>query len=690
MTRRPRIRPLHLVATLSLLAAAPAGADDSFWRGLAAKYGPGRPAIGLLNECLDYVTYAGEVEIKDVTQQSGLEQTKTAAAFKGSQFLLDSRFHWMCAVIDAEQVPELATVRIPFHSERTISDLSARVILRDGTSMDVPKSKIVDEPMAPGFPAYADLRWRAIHFGPLPDSCVLDLKYALRGREAFASNRFLFDHPYPVDRVRYLVSAPTSVVTGFPWWTDSFRADEELGKPKIESVAGSTGELQRYEWSFGEVPEVPSEELSVPLAARARAVELTVAFERDWDKMLAWYRGEVERVYAADTRGAEMAAEMVRGISDDSLKARVIYDHVKRRVRWVSIPANLTRLVPDAPSEVLERGYGDAKDIAACLAFLLRSAGLQADMALVPTAASGRFEPRFPTFLHFDHALVHAFLPLRDVWLDATDPAVGFGSLSERVRGGRWDMPITPFLVWDGSPNFWDGTTSVIDIPSYGLSECGYELTAPEIVWDPAGKATCRLALNVRGAPAVALRRALLGKSREEQESVLAEWLERTGSTEGLGEFSVENVDSLEQDTLRVRCAVTRAWTPGADEIRLPSRFFGLLYPVQAPREAKRYGSVSFAFPEELSQNVRLVLPEGYEVAALPPDVEISSSFMRYERRFEETYGGRALVSSFRIEDSSVDAAQYGRLLKALEEIRRAGDEEIVLRRTPLLGRAGE
>ncbi len=686
---KPIVSYLLLLGFGLLGPSMPASADNSFWRSLANKYGDGRPAVGLLNECLDYVTYTGEVQFQDVTKQSGLEATKSSAAFKGSQFRVDTRFHWVCAIIDASRAQEFATVRIPFHSKRTLSEVEARVILRDGTPLDVAGEKISDAPMAPDFPAYSDLGWRTIDFGPLPDSCVIDLKYAVRGGEAFAMNHFPFDHAIPFDRERYVINAPTSVVSGFSWWAESYRADVDLGKPKIETVSGSTGELQRYAWELANVPEIPEEELSVPLAKRARRVDLTVAFERDWSKLLSWYRGEVERVFAEDARGAAQAAEIVRGVEDDSLRARAIFDHVRRRVRPVPIPVNRGALVPDPPSEVLERGYGDAKDIAACLAFLLRAAGIEAHMALVSTSAGGRFETHFPSFLHLDHALVYLVLPMREVWLDATDPVLGFGIVSEALRGGRGDSQTTPLIVWDGGPNFWDVTAMTVGIPTYGLGECGYSTTNSEVVWEPSGSVSFRTTLELHGALSLEFRRALMGKSAPDQSAYFSAWLARAGAADRLVDFAPLNLDSLEQD-LRVRYAVGRAWTPGAGEVRLPTRFVGLPYLQEAPADTTRFGAVAFNYPEDIREEARVTPPEGYALASFPADISLNSSFLRFDRKHTEDLGNLQISSSMSLVEPTVAPNQFGGLVRFLARIRELGDEEIVFRKTPLLGKAGE
>jgi transglutaminase-like putative cysteine protease len=688
----PRLSPLAGIGLVLLCwVASPARADESFWKSLGRKFAGDRPVIGLLNECTDYVTYTGEVEIRDVTQQSGLETTKSAAAFKGSRFSLESRYHWMTAVLDGERAADLSTVRIPFNSKRTLFDVEARVIRADGTPMPVPGDRIVDEPMAPGLPAYADLRWRVVNFGQLPDSCVIDLKYGMRSSEEFAANHFVFDHPFPTDVQRYTISVPVSVVAGFSsWWTQSFKGYNEIPKSDNVTVSGSTGELQRYVWELEGVPETPKESLARPLTSVARSVDLTVAFDRDWDKMLTWYRGDVEKVFTDDARGGEMAREIVRGIDDDSLKARALYAHVQRHVRWVPIPFNRTTLVPDPPSEVLERAYGDAKDMAACLAFLLRSAGLQAHMALVSTGPPNRFDKYFPTWLSFDHAVVRLVLPSGGIWLDPTDPVLGFGMLPETIQGGHWDEDATPFLVWDGSPNFWKSEGGPpITIPRYGYQDCGYGLSEPQIVWDRSGTVQYRATLDMRGALSLGFRRKLLGKPPEEQKAAFAEWLNRGGGKENVVELEAPNLENLDEP-LRLRYAVSRPWTPGEEEVRLPSRFFGLPFLQEIPAEPKRATPVAFTYPLDIQESVSVPPPEGYALASFPTNAEYTAGFFRFDRQYTDVSGNLQISSTLAVNEESVDVNRYGQFLSMLEGIGKLGDEEIVFRKTPLVGRAAK
>lgn len=691
--RTIRLPSLLLIAAAAAasttLSSAPADADDAFWRKLADKYGDSRPVIGLLDGCIDLATYTGEVQQTDVTQQSGLSATKTAGILTGSRFTLDSRYHWICAVFDGDSpaAREVATYRIPFHSERSVGGVEARVIQRDGTPVSVPDENIQDVPMAPDAPDYADLRWRVIDFGTLPDSCILDLKYTTRSSEAFAMKSFTFDKPYPLDRATYTLTTPVSVVGNFTWWTDSYKGHGEIPDSRIESVTGSQGEMQQYVWEEIDIPEMVPDELGQPMLSRVRSIDLTVAFEREWSKLLGWYYGKVEGVYAADARASELALEIVRGIDADSLKAMALFDHVRRTVRWVPIPVNLTTLVPAPPSEVLERGYGDARDMSACLALLMRSVGLDARMALVSSRTLGRFEPQFPSFMFFDHAVVHSLLPGREVWLDLTDPALGFGELSETLRGPGSDAGLTPLLVWDGGPSFWESVSAPY-IEPYEPTDSGYDLRDGKVTWDPSGRVTFEATREYRGAHSLIMRRALLGKSADEQRQVFAAALANEGIEDPVVSFEAANLDSLGHD-LVVTYAVARAWEPGADEVRVPSRLFGLPALEQTPSPTKRSGSLVFRYFESFQQDVTVTPPEGFAVASYPGDVQVRSSFLDFDRDYSEAGDGLMIQTNASLKDFDIDVAVFGRFLRGVEEMRKAGDEEIVFRRAALVGQAG-
>src|SRR5205814_10237381 len=88
-----------------------------------------------------------------------------------------------------------------------------------------------------------------------------------------------------------------------------------------------------------------------------------------------------------------------------------------------------------APSETLKLQYGDCKDQAALLVFMLRASGLDAYMALLRAGPDSDVNPNLPGFGQFDHAIV--YLPgAAPLWLDSTArfPKAGQTPLADQGR----------------------------------------------------------------------------------------------------------------------------------------------------------------------------------------------------------------------------------------------------------------
>lgn len=92
-------------------------------------------------------------------------------------------------------------------------------------------------------------------------------------------------------------------------------------------------------------------------------------------------------------------------------KANAVLRFVQDDVRYLGIHFNESTHRPTPPDEVLQRRFGDCKDKSLLLVTLLRSLGLQADVALVNSGWSRGVRTLLPSPLSFDHAIVRVTLP---------------------------------------------------------------------------------------------------------------------------------------------------------------------------------------------------------------------------------------------------------------------------------------
>lgn len=138
--------------------------------------------------------------------------------------------------------------------------------------------------------------------------------------------------------------------------------------------------------------------------------------------------------------GSPLQAEIARInalSSDPKVRAAAALALVQDDVRYVLLALNGGGLKPASADITWERRFGDCKGKTVLLLALLRGLGVEAEPALVSTAAGDGMETRLPTLAAFDHVLVRARIDGRDYWLDGA-----------RTGDRRLDAIRTPPFQW--------------------------------------------------------------------------------------------------------------------------------------------------------------------------------------------------------------------------------------------------
>ncbi|MDD5308740.1 MAG: DUF3857 domain-containing protein [Deltaproteobacteria bacterium] len=115
--------------------------------------------------------------------------------------------------------------------------------------------------------------------------------------------------------------------------------------------------------------------------------------------------GRILDAYPQDKSVSALAAEIVRGKKEP---IAALSAWVRDNIRYVGLEVSSHRARPSPPGDVLNRGYGDCKDMALLLVRLLRAAGVEAWSALVRTSDLGPVDPELPVLAAFNHEVVAA------------------------------------------------------------------------------------------------------------------------------------------------------------------------------------------------------------------------------------------------------------------------------------------
>ncbi len=118
--------------------------------------------------------------------------------------------------------------------------------------------------------------------------------------------------------------------------------------------------------------------------------------------------------------------EMVRDCDSDYAKAKMLYEYMQKKTRYVSIQVGIGGWQPFKAEDVNRLGYGDCKALANYLKALFYAVGIQSYYTLVRAGENAPSIIReFPS-QQFNHAILCLPLDTDTLWIECTNPHLPF------------------------------------------------------------------------------------------------------------------------------------------------------------------------------------------------------------------------------------------------------------------------
>ncbi len=310
----------------------------------------------------------------------------------------------------------------PWREERP--EIRARVVGADGAVATLEPGALAEAPVADGTGTPTQRRELSGIIPGVRSGAVVEQITAVResAPPVAGAEVHRFRVGSPARLVRLTIEAPAG--TALRWIVRG----AEL--TPVETVAGGVRTLVFERRDAAPIP--PRE----PFAPRELAPAPYVAFAagQSWADVAGRVRAVFEGAIAGADLRAEVRAALGTGRPGREEKVRRIAAWLRGRVRATGVGIDEAPLAPTPPADVLARGAGDAKDLAALLTALLRAAGLEADVAL---AASEWHDPprEVPGLGQLDHALVRVGGKGAPIWIDPSAAQLAPGTLPLDAQG---------------------------------------------------------------------------------------------------------------------------------------------------------------------------------------------------------------------------------------------------------------
>jgi len=357
------------------------------------------------------------------------------------------------------------------------------------------------------------------------------------------------------------------------------------------------------------------------------------------DLGLAYWR-YVEPLYRPRRDMRELALRLTAGAKTELEKIQAIQTWVQRNFRYVSLMFGNHGYMPYTLDEVLERKFGDCKDMTLVLVHLLREAGVAAVPAIVRTKPQGLYPLDVPSLAPFDHAIVH--LPGANSWLDGT------------VKGHLY--PVVPAWI--------QGRTALVVEPTGGRlvaiptepAGASREEEQVTVRVDEKGDALVSVRVTVTGQPEAAWRLRLLEDSPRE---VLLRHARRLWPQAELAAFRTDGLESLKSPlvvelTLRIPGVLPPGGArnldfPLGDDVRL-SRLVSRL---------QRESDFVLEHGQDVTRTLTLTWPKTWCVPRAPADLARATPHFAFTQKAQLAPGRLVLERRLSLPTDRVPRAAY-------------------------------
>ena len=207
-----------------------------------------------------------------------------------------------------------------------------------------------------------------------------------------------------------------------------------------------------FHWKVSNIPAFEDEPFSPYLVDHTPVVHLAPdEFYYDgasgnsstWGSFGEWVNDLIRSQGLLPEETVSKIKSMVSGIDDEKLKAKIVYEYMQSKTRYVSIQMGIGGFQPFPASEVDKVGYGDCKALSNYTSALLSAAGIKSYYTVIGSGSDYEIKfDDFPSISQTNHVILCVLLKQDTVWLECTSQNIPFGFIS-RINAGRRALLIT-------------------------------------------------------------------------------------------------------------------------------------------------------------------------------------------------------------------------------------------------------
>jgi hypothetical protein len=569
--------------------------------------------------------------------------------------------HYVATIMTANG-KDYATRTIFYDKLSKVNGLKAVVYDANGEVIKKLKaSEIRDQAAFDGVSLFSDNRVKVIDFTQSGYPYTIDVEYdidynfllfingsAVANEEQVSVQRFVYQLIYPKElKPRYKAQ----------------NIDQE---PLMESPGAG---LESMKWTLKDVLPITIE----PLSPASKQIQQIVAapneFEMEgysgsmanWRDLGLWIKTLNAGRDKLSEETSKKLHELVKGLTTNETKAKVIYEYLQSKTRYVGIQLGIGGFQPFEAGTVDQTGYGDCKALSNYMVAMLKEVGVPAYYTMIMAGSRVDIDPDFPSTMN--HIIVGVPNNRDTLWLECTSQTNPFGYIGT-FTDNRYGLMITE-------------QGGQLRRTKYYPQELNIQSTVADVFLDLTGNAKAKVVTNYSGLEYENDGLSfVVNYSAGDQKK----WLEKNTqiSSFNLGTFSFTNKKDLIPTAVVTMDLMLNKYASLSNK-----RIFmtpNLLNRSNFLPEKVENRKTPFVLNQAYTHidTIRYHLPESIYPEFLPLDTKLTSRFGTYEAAYKLDQGSLIYIRKMTRKDGEFPAESYQELIDFYKSVNKADNTKLV------------
>ncbi|MCL7754482.1 DUF3857 domain-containing protein [Polaribacter sp. Z022] len=321
-----------------------------------------------------------------------------------------------------------------YDNDTKITKLSAYIYDAFGNQIKkYSKSKFLDVSAVDGGTLYSDSRVKYLDYTPVsyPYTIVFESEYRST-TTAFIPGWYPMSGYYiSVQKSTYKLLNPSQIVINRKEKNfDGFSIENTFSEFELYSVLKDQPSV-KYESNSVSYENIMPMLLVVPENFQTDGISGKYS---NWNELGSWMNSKILNGKTnLEEATKAIVLDLVKGVEDPIEKAKIVYEYMQNKTRYISVQVGIGGIQPISANEVDKVSYGDCKGLTNYTKALLEVVGVNSNYVHVEANPNDRvsFENDFASLAQGNHVILNIPNNGNDVWLECTSQTVPFGFLGD-------------------------------------------------------------------------------------------------------------------------------------------------------------------------------------------------------------------------------------------------------------------